>query len=183
MSRRLVVLFVLSFCTVPACSTPPGMSADAASGSDAASASDAFVAEDDAAQRADAGSDAGEMADAGMASVMWTTEVEPVTIDSDIALDYFYQYEVSLVGDVFSYDLDLERCIQIAGMAETCETTARDPLAFSSAIRWGIDPSMYAIGENHYRFTLTLRQGTTVVATDTIELVATVSSCTDCIGS
>jgi hypothetical protein len=178
LSSRLLVVLAISY-LVPACSSPPESATDASS-ADAAAPVDAS---DAAAADASRSPDAGDVSDAGMASVTWTTEVEPVTIDSDVGLDYFYQYEVALVGDVFSYSLDLERCIQIAGMPETCETLDRNPLEFTSGIRWGIDPSMYAVGENHYRFTLTLRQGTNVVATDTLELVATVTSCTECVGS
>lgn len=129
----------------------------------------------------DAPSDAPATDAAGEASVHWTTVTEPVTVDRDIALDYFYQYEVQLVGDLFAYDLDLERCVTIAGRAESCETSARDPLAFSSGIRWGVDPSMYAVGENRYRFTLSLSRDGTVIDTDTIELVLNVTACTDCV--
>lgn len=132
------------------------------------------------------GADAGRARDAGggsAASVRWITEPEPSTIDGDIGLDYFYQYELAIEGDPFVYGLTLERCTEIAGHAETCTTEPRENLPGTSGFRWGTDPSTYAVGENHYRFRLILDREGTTVDEDEIELVLTVTSCTECVDS
>lgn len=148
-------------------------------GMDAGSEADA--GETDAGQ-ADAGpSDAGPPGDAGMASVQWLTVVEPTTIDGDIALDYFYQYELLIDGDWLPYTLSLERCIAIAGYPETCSTEPLSNMPGQSGIRWGIDPSMYAKGENFYRFRLILERDGAIVSEDLLELHVTVTRCMMCL--
>jgi hypothetical protein len=144
-----------------------GESADAAVPVDAPAEPDAFVP-------ADAGGPA--------ASVVWTTEVEPRTVDSDIALDFFLQYELSIDGDPFVYGLTLEICIEIAGHAEECHTQPRSNLPGASGVRWGVDPSMYAIGENHYRFRLLLDRDGETVDEDLLDMRIDVTDCTDCVG-
>lgn len=121
-------------------------------------------------------------ASASAASVMWTTEVEPRTIDSDIALDFFLQYELAIEGDPFVYGLTLEMCVEIAGHAEECTTHARENLPGASGVRWGVDPSMYAIGENHYRFRLRLDREGVPVDEDLLDMQIDVTDCTDCVG-
>lgn len=133
------------------------------------------------------GEDAGE-GDAGpspVRDVEWGIEPEPMTIDGDIALDFFYPYELINDESPLEYELTLERCMQLADREESCETMRRDNLPGASGVRWGIDPGSYAVGENRYRFRLTLTHGasTTPVDEDEITLVLTVTSCETCVGS
>lgn len=164
-----------------------GRGVDAGSPLDSGVQTDAGAGEDAGAEDAgaeDAGSgpeDASTPPDAGpSASVQWLIEPEPLTIDSDIALDYFYQYELAIDGDPFVYSLSLERCSQMAGEPEDCFTEARSNTPGTSGVRWGIDPSQYAVGENRYRFHLTLVRGDTLVDEDTVELVVNVTACGEC---
>lgn len=148
---------------------------------DSGSTEDSGVPEDAGidASAPDAGLDGGP----GAASVAWITVPEPVTADHDIALDYAYQYELAIEGDPLVYSLTLERCSQMAGMAETCENESRSNLPGTSLVRWGVDPSQYAVGENHYRFHLILERGAELVDEDTAELVLTATACETCVGS
>lgn len=168
-----------------------GQTPDASAGEDAGTAGeDAGTAGEDAGAGAGdagagdagtAGEDAGATPDAGpSASVSWITEVEPRELDGDIALDFFYQYELVVPDGDLSYSLSLEQCWQMAGEAEDCFTDSRSNLPGTSGIRWGIDPSQYAVGVNRYRFHLELTQGGTLVDEDTVELVVTVTSCGEC---
>ena len=121
--------------------------------------------------------------DAGAAvepSVAWITEVEPLELDDDRALDFAYQYELVLPDGDLSYSLSLERCSQMAGEEEACEDQSRSNLPGPGYVRWGIDPSQYAVGENRYRFHLELTRGGTLIDEDTVELVVTVTSCGEC---
>lgn len=147
-----------------------------------ASAGDAGETADSGAS--DAGSDAGPAAsgDAGAARVEWQIEPEPLEIDTDIGLDFYYRYEVEIPGNVLVYTLDVERCSTVAGREETCFTEQVIPPE-SGGVRWGIDPSQYAIGENRYSFRLELSRGAEVIAEDEIELVVTVTDCQTCVGT
>lgn len=186
-SSLLLSLAMLTGCGGPADDADAGHS-DA--GAVDASTVDAALpdAGSDAGTEPDAGADA-SVVDAGAsdggagASVHWVTVTEPRTIDGDVGLDYAFQYDVTL-DDPFAYQLSIETCIQLAGMAEDCRT---DDLGMAFAgtryLRTGIDPSMYAVGENHYRWRVILMHNATVVDDDVLEQVLTVTSCETCVGS
>jgi hypothetical protein len=128
--------------------------------------------------------DAGPTSDGGAgATVRWVTETEPLTIDGDIGLDFGFEYEVT-VDDPFAYQLGMERCMQLAGMAETCSSDSLGMAASGSRfLRTGIDPSQYAVGENRYTFRVFLSDDAGTVAEDTLELDVTVTACSMCVGS
>ncbi len=131
----------------------------------------------------DGGAD-GSVGDGGPgASVRWITETEVQTIDGDRALDFAFQYEVVL-DSATGYSLAIETCTQIAGMDESCFTDLLGTaFAGTRYLRTGVDPSMYAVGENHYRWRLILSLGATVVDEDVLDLQVDVTSCETCIGS
>jgi len=138
---------------------------------------------DDAGGEVDAsvGEDAGP---APVRDVEWTIEPEPMTIDGDIALDFFYPYVLVNEERPLDYLLTLDRCMQLADREESCETMTRDNLPGESGVRWGIDPGSYAVGENRYRFHLKLIDAAGVtVDEDEIVMVLTVTSCSSCVGS
>lgn len=136
---------------------------------------DAFVPTD-----APIAQDAGPV---GSASVAWITEVEPRTIEGDIGVDFFLQYELMVEGDPLVYGLMLEICVEIAGMKENCYSQARDNLPGMSGVRWGFDPSMYAVGENHYRFRLLLDRAGEPVDEAVLDMQVDVTSCNMCVGA
>lgn len=140
---------------------------------------DAFVPTD-AYVPIDAPADAGAV---GSASVAWLTEVEPRTIDGDIGLDFYLQYELMIDGDPFVYGLTIETCVAIAGREESCYSQSLSNLPGMSGIRWGFDPSMYAVGENHYRFRLTLDRAGDVVDEALLDMQVDVTSCNMCVGT
>ena len=91
--------------------------------------------------------------------------------------------ELAIEGDPFVYSLTVDRCIEIAGMPESCDTQALSNLPGTGGVRFGYDPSMYAVGENHYRFRLELRRGAEIVDEALLDLQVTVTSCMECVGS
>lgn len=132
--------------------------------------------------RADAGPPAPD-AGPGTGSVRWVTVVEPREVDRDIALDYAFQYELTIDGDPFAFTLSVERCVQIAGTEAVCDTGELSNLPGSGYIRFGVDPSMYAIGENHYTFRLMLDRGTERIEEATLDVELDVTACESCVGS
>lgn len=116
-------------------------------------------------------------------TVRWITEVEPREVDRDIALEYGFQYELTVEGDPFALTLTIERCIQIAGMEAFCDTGELSNLPGTSFVRFGVDPSMYAIGENHYTFHLTLARGAETLDEATLDVQLDVTACESCVGS
>ncbi|UJR81555.1 hypothetical protein [Sandaracinus amylolyticus] len=122
--------------------------------------------------------------DAGPAAdVEWLIEPEALEIDRDIGLDYAYRYSYTVDGDPFVYTLDLERCVNIAGEDPSCWTDSLSNVPGEGGVRWGIDPSQYAIGENSYSFRLVVRRGDEIVDEDFIQLDVTVTDCTSCVGT
>ncbi|AKF05839.1 hypothetical protein [Sandaracinus amylolyticus] len=157
-----------------------GGDTDAGGGADAG-AQDSGATE----ENTDAGSDAGPPpVDAGPAAdVEWQIEPEPLTIDRDISLSYGYSYTLAVTGDPFVYSVRLYRCMNIATREPVCWDEEMPNLPDTYGVRWGIDPTQYGIGENSYTFRVVVRRGEEIVDEDSIELTATVTACSTCVGS
>lgn len=124
--------------------------------------------ETDAGDGPDAGGDgdAGDGTDAGVTPgmVAWSMDLENPyvhTLDSEIALDYFLQYTVTLPSpNEPPAMLRLILCEQEAGTTEpVCTTTDSEATEGGGGLRYGLDPTNYAEGLNLYTFTLQLWQG------------------------
>jgi hypothetical protein len=189
--RKLLSIVLLALAL--GCGNDPSPGPDAGPPPVDAATADAPIAVDSGRSEDDGGAllpDSGAPLDAApdgaaaeTASVAWITEVEPITLDSDTGLDWLFQYEVMIEGDPFVYSLTVERCIEIAGHEEACETQTLDALDGTSGIRFGIDPSMYAVGETHYRFHLRLERGGEPVDDALLDVEVNVTRCTECVDS
>jgi hypothetical protein len=127
-----------------------------------------------------AASDAASPDGGAAAAVVWVTETEPVMIDSDIALEYAFEYAVVVPGEGAGYTLDVEFCADPADADPACTASPLEVMSGSSFLRFGIDPTQYAIGTNTYTFELTLSLDGEPVSSDTLTLTAEVTDCETC---
>jgi len=97
-----------------------------------------------------------------------------VLITQEIALSWILPYAARVpLADRSAHTLEVERCDSPAHTKTSCSTTA---LTMPSAecgdasIRFGLDPTQYRRGTNHYDFTLRLRHGCVVDSVDTFSM-------------
>jgi hypothetical protein len=110
-------------------------------------------------------------------TVRWQDKpTEPYMIKGDIALDWGFFYEVKLKGKPEGdFQIELERCQKPANMPETCNNGGKQQAKEGmGAIKYGVDPSQYNVGENTYRMTMRLFEKDSVVAFDELKLVVLV---------
>lgn len=114
------------------------------------------------------------------ARVAWVTKGDPkIDIHSAISLLWAFEYVVRVppatAGD---YTLEHERCSQPAGGTESCQTfdlPLPDPIpegecGVDFAPKFGIDPSQYLPGTNHYSFAIRLVRGCQIVSQDAFDI-------------
>ncbi len=97
-------------------------------------------------------------------------------IKGNIALDWGFFYSVKLQGKPEQdFQIELVRCQKIAGQQESCSNGGKQQAKEGSgAIKYGVDPSQYAVGENNYRMILRLFEKDAEVAMDELKLVVIV---------
>ncbi|MDW8248074.1 MAG: hypothetical protein RMJ98_02065 [Myxococcales bacterium] len=107
-------------------------------------------------------------------SVAWKDKpTEPYFIKWQIALDWVFFYEIQLQGKPEEdFQLEVERCQKPAGQPESCSLGGKQPAKEGSgAIKYGVDPSQYAVGENTYRLVLRLYEQDDLVSMDALKIV------------
>lgn len=177
----MICAFIVLGCGGDDDDTAPDASADAPVGQDASSDAATDAATSDASTEDAATADA-----AVEGTIEWLTEdqTEPVQVDSDIALDYGFQYSVAIPEGATGYTRLISRCAHIAGFSEECDESDLAPAESGTFfVRWGIDPSMYAIGDNQFRFIATLKYNSVSIASDELVLNYHVTDCMECIGA
>jgi hypothetical protein len=101
---------------------------------------------------------------------------EPLVFENEVALDFAFPFVLQLpLEELGSIQLVHWRCIQMATQdEETCDEAPLDlgelDLVTSCsevrAPRYGIDPTSYEEGENHYRFGMRIEHGCAAVDTE-----------------
>ena len=146
---------------------------------DAGSSEDAGMALADAGEvDPDAGPDDPDAGPTTPGMVAWSEELDnpyELMLDSEVGLDYFLQYSVTVPDpNTPPTILRVRICQQPAGEASpSCVDDDRPATDGTFGIRYGIDPSSYREGVNLYTFTLQLRQDEAVVAEAVLEWIVT----------
>jgi hypothetical protein len=132
-----------------------GGAGDAGSAGDAGGAGGGQVDPDDVCRSLSAPSEPA-------ARVVWLREHKiEIHLQQEVALDWAFPYAVKVPeGEASLYAVELERCMKLAGEAETCETGTlsrpSDGCSLLMGPRFGVDPNLYNEGDNTYAFTLRL---------------------------
>jgi hypothetical protein len=106
--------------------------------------------------------------------VAWQDKpTEPYLIKGQIALDWGFFYEIQLKGKPEEdFQFEVERCRKPAGQPESCNLGGKQAAKEGSgAIKYGIDPDQYGVGENTYRLVLRLHEKGGLVSMDELKIV------------
>ena len=109
--------------------------------------------------------------------IAWVVKGDPkIDITSQISLLWGFQYVTRVPpADAAEYTIEHIRCTQAAGAAESCVTFDMplpvEECAVANAPKYGIDPSQYMPGTNHYWFAIRLVRGCQIVSQDAFTIV------------